>query len=157
MESYTVLMEESKKDIKIADHMINVTYPLIKDPKLIVSVAERLYFSLMNAVNALLGYEHAYKRIDTYPEDYEKKIEVFNTHLVKQYNLDNAILNLIKELKVLVDFRKKSPVEIVQKDKLVVYSSGYNTKSIKFDVIKSYVQEAKVFINKVNGIIENGF
>ena len=63
MEKYEEIRDKAIKNIKIADHMLTQTYPLVKDPRLLLTVLENVFLSLTNAIGALLYFERLYKRV----------------------------------------------------------------------------------------------
>jgi len=154
--NYKDLIEESNKNVKTADHLIYITYPLLKDPKLIITITERLYHSLMNAVSALLYYDYAYKRIDFVPHSDNDKIRLFKDLSMKTYNINKEIVVIMNELKEFIEFRKKSPLEPLFKDTRTIFSSAYNTRTLSLTKMKDYVKEVKRFNKNINGIIKNG-
>ena len=87
----------------------------------------------------------------------EDKIRMFKEHTIKRYNLNREIIVTIQDLKELLDFRKKAPMEFVRRENFVVCSSGYNTKTINIQKIKYAVEEVKSLMKKINSILKNGF
>ncbi len=154
MEQHELLIRRALENYEIADHMIYVTYPLVNDPKLIGSITERLFKALIDAVTAILSYDYLYKRINSVPDDLDKRLELFKKVIEKRYNIDRSIVLLIDDLKKFVDFRGKGHIEFVRRENLVVCSSGYSTKTINFRKIKEYVNQSKNFIIKVNKILD---
>ena len=157
MEKYQALIESANLHFKNADHMIFVTYPLINDPKLVITIAEKLYRSILLAINALLNYDYLYKHVSYIPELEQDKVKLFKEDTQKRYNFSKEIFSVIEDLKDLVNFRKRSPIEFVRKNNFVICSSGYTTKTISFTKIKQYGQEIKYFLAKINRILQNGF
>ena len=43
MESYEIARDKAKRHVKIADHMLTQTYPLIQDPKLLIAVMDNIF------------------------------------------------------------------------------------------------------------------
>ena len=156
MEKYKELMREANIDLKTADHMIYVTYPLINDPKIIISIVDKLYKVLIKSVDAVLNYDYLYKRISRVPEDLREKLEIFDDFSIKRYNFSREVLILIRDLKELLDFREGSKVEFVRRENYVVCSSGYNTKTINIRKVKDYVNQTKEFVLKINKLLQDG-
>ncbi len=156
MEPYLKLLESANLDFKNADHMVFVTYPLVNDPKLIMAIAEKLYNSIMSAITSVLTYDYNYKRVEILPEQDREKVDLFKVDTIKRYNFSREILVVIEELKDLLEFRKKSPVEFVRKENFVVCSSRYNTKTINLQKIKYYVHSIRLFMERMNRILKNG-
>lgn len=153
MEKHEVLMQKAKMILKEADHMISVTYPLLKDPNLIAVVIDKLNTSLDNAVDAILNYEYIYKRIKDVPDDFKQKLAILKEQVLKTYHLDRSIIVLLNEVKEIVEFRKVSAAEFRRKEQFVVCSSGYSTKTVNIKKIKEYIQDTKKFVAKAEGIL----
>ena len=56
MEEFQTFLEKAKRHLKVADRMIYVTYPVVKDNKLLMIVMENLFLSLTNAITALMSF-----------------------------------------------------------------------------------------------------
>ncbi len=156
MDNYRKLIESANINLKNADHMVYVTYPIVNDPKLIMTIAEKLYNSVMDTITALLEFDYLYKRISYIPEKEEEKIRLFKEFTIKRYSINRELLILIGELKELLDFRKRAPIEFTRKENFVVCSARYSTKTINLRKIKYYVQDIKVFLEKANRILKDG-
>jgi len=156
MENYTELMREANSDLKTADHMVYITYPLVNDPKMVMSILERLYNSLIKTIDAILDYDYLYKRISHVPSDIKEKLDLFKDFTIRRYNIDREILILINDLKDFLEFKKKSKVQFVRRENYVVCSSGYSTKTINISKMKSYVNQTKEFVLKIDKLLQNG-
>ncbi len=156
MKIYRKLLEQANIDFKNADHMVYVTYPVVNDPKLVIVIAEKLYNSVMDAITAILNYDYLYKRISYLPLNEEDKVRLFKEDSIKRYNLKREILILIQELKDIIEFRKKAPLEFVRKENFVICNARYRTKTININKIKYYVSDIKIFLEKINKILKNG-
>ncbi len=153
MELYQQLLEDANKSFKTADHLTHVTFPLIKDIKLIITITENLDKTLTNALNALLQYEFLYKRIYGVPRDFNEKVEIFKSHCIPKYNIARGTLLLISEIKNLVEHRKNSPVEFVKSGKLVMCTNDYKMRILNYDKVKNYALQTKDLISKLNVIL----
>ncbi len=150
MYKHNTLLQESNVDFKNADHIIQVTFKIINDPKLMMTVVEKLHSSIIKSIDSLLYYDYLYKRISHIPTSAEDKLRLFRDYTIKKYNLKKEIIPVIKDLQDILEFRKRSPIEFVRKENLVICSSGYSTKTINVKKIKSYVAEIREFNQKIN-------
>ena len=57
-ELYQELISGANKAVRTADHLVYVTYPLVNDVKLLVTITENLNKALLMAMEALLQYEY---------------------------------------------------------------------------------------------------
>ena len=149
------LLREANKTLQTADHLAYVTYPIVNELKLLVTIAENVYLSMSFGMEALLRYDLLYKRISYIPQDFTSKLEVFK-RVSMRYNIERMHVSALKDIRELLEHQKKSPVEFTRKDKLIMFSSNYKVqKTINIDKVKEYINNAKPFIAKVNRILQN--
>ncbi len=138
------------KTIKLAGHMLYVTYPLVKDNKLFIGILENIDKSLKLTLDSILYYERMYKRINPYPDDFNSKIEIFKK-LSKRYDVE--IYKLILEIDDLIRYRKSAPVEFSRKEDFVLCNENYKTKILKLNDLKEHLSKAKFFILKTSNTL----
>jgi hypothetical protein len=156
MEDFKVVLYEANKSIKTADHLIYMTYPMIKDIKILASVIENINLALIKTMDAMLYYEKMYKRINFLPDDFQSRMDLFK-RVADRYNIDREHIQLIKDIKYLIDLRRRSPMEFIRRDKFVISDDNFRLKTLNYEKIKEYLNSSKLFISKVNRILlQNG-
>jgi len=155
MEDFKNLLREANMLFKAVDHMLYVTYPLLKENKLIINMTENLNSSLIKAMEALLYYDRAYKRVEVFPDDFYSKLDVFKRECAIRYGIDRTYITLIQDLRDIINERKKSKMEFVRNDKYVICSDNYSIKTITISKLKEYLNISRLFIRKVNQVIGN--
>ena len=155
MQEITKLLNESNKYLKTADHLTYITYPLLKDNKLIISITENLTEAMTKAMEALLYYDHYYKRISYFPNDFKSKLETFKLSCVPRYNIDRSFILMLQDLKELVDLRKQSKMEFIRNNKYVIALNNFDMKSLSYEKVKKFLNDSKPFFNKLNLILKN--
>lgn len=155
MQEIKLMLDKANELIKRADHMLYITYPLIKDNKLIIAIAENIKNGMIYAMDAVLMYEKAYKRISLYPEDFKVKMDIFKDSIARRYDINKNHIVLIQDLKRFLEERKKSDAEFVKNDKYVFFSQKQELKSLGIDKLKENLNISKEFLKKVNGILTN--
>ncbi|MAG61292.1 hypothetical protein CMI43_00510 [Candidatus Pacearchaeota archaeon] len=147
MEQYEQNLKEAARHLQIADHMTYVTFPLINDHRLLLKIFDEIYGSIIGCVNAILNYEAMYKRIKLYSGINDN----FNTfaRIGKNYNLSNEQVKRIKDLIELNKKHKKSAMEFVRQDKVVIMSDNLGTQVLDLITIKKYLLLAKELMMKV--------
>lgn len=156
MENFYRLVKEANSAFNTADHLTYVTYPLLKEVKLSITVIENLYIAVTKAMDAIIYYDRMYKRINPIQENFEAKLGVFRNSCARRYNIDERYINLIKNLRNLVSSHKESPMEFVRKDKFVICSDSYtNIKTIDINKLKDYVIQTRSFIDQINIIAKS--
>jgi len=155
METVLISLKEANRRFKSADHMLFMTYPLLKDTKLLILIAENLYQASILALDALLKYELMFKRLNSIPVNFNEKMDILKREVAGRYNIQRSNIVNIEDMNALIEARRKSPIEFVKRDKYVICSDDYKTNFLTLDKLKNYLNESKVFINRVNTIIEN--
>lgn len=154
MEIFQEYRQKAREKLKIADHMLTMTYPLVKDSKILLTVVENLFMALTNSMSSVLYYERAFKRIPPFQNTFDSKFNSFRARVVPRYKIDKQYVTLINEIKDIIVMHKKSPVEFTRKDVFVIASDSYNLKKISEANIKEYIASAKKFIAEMEEIVK---
>ncbi len=153
MEKYEELRDMAKKKIQIADHMLTMTYPMIKDPKLLLAVMENIFLALTNSIGSLLHYERNYKRVPPFQDTFVSKFSIFKQKCAARHSIDEEMVLMIQEIKDIILQHKKSPVEFTRNDSFVICSEDYKMKTISLEKMKDYISKSKIFVQNINNII----
>lgn len=149
MEKIAISIAESKKYLKIADHMLTITYPIVNDPKLLLTVLENLFLALAKSITAILYYERHQKNIPPFHDNFESKFNNFKYYVAPKYNIDSKNINMVEDIKEIIMHHKNSPVEFVRKGVFVICSDDYKIKTLNTNEVKKYIQNTKVFIASI--------
>ena len=147
-EKYLESLENAQRAFQTADHMTYITFPLIKEKRLLLKVLSELSISVLNAMNAILQYEYSQKRIQIY-KDARDNFQTFKEISIR-YQVNQEQLKKLVEIINLAEKHKKSPFEFVRNDKIVIMSEGMQTETLTLEKIKTYILEVKDFIRKAN-------
>ncbi|MDP1695191.1 MAG: hypothetical protein Q8L34_06660 [Candidatus Woesearchaeota archaeon] len=156
MEKSILLAKEATRAFKVADHLTYVTFPLLNDQRLFATVSEKLKEALDKGMRAVLEFDYLYKRIQFVPAEFQTRLSLFQQYARKRYGFSPASFITMQEVDEIVTRRKESPIEFIRKDRLVIASGDYRLKTVNLDKIKELVQNTKMFISKVNEIIQTG-
>ncbi len=153
MEKYEELRDMARKKIQIADHMLTMTYPMVKDPKLLLAVMENIFLALTNSIGSLLHYERNYKRVPPFQDTFVSKFNIFKQKCARRHNIDQEMILMVQEIKDIILQHKKSPVEFTRNDSFVICSDDYKMKTISLEKMKNYILKSKSFMQNINNII----
>ncbi|MBU1199463.1 MAG: hypothetical protein KKF46_05520 [Nanoarchaeota archaeon] len=153
MEQFQVLRDKAIQKIKVADHMLFMTYPLVQDPKLLLAIIENISASLDYSISALLQHERLFKRIPPYHDTFPSRFDIFQNKMLTRYGLNSNSVKLVKDVRMILSEHKRSPVEFARKDKFVICSPTYSLKTVDTNLVKKYIFETKVFVNNINKIV----
>lgn len=153
MKELRLMVKRYNELLKTADHLTYVTYPLVKDVKLLVAIIGNLYESVKLSIESLLYFERMYKRIGPLPDNFNSKLDVFKSKIVDRFNFDRKFLVLVEDLKNIVEHREKSPMEFIRRDRYVICNHNYRMKTLTIENIKNYLAQSKLFVAKINAIL----
>ena len=153
MEDFQVLRDKAIQKIKIADHMLFMTYPLVKDPKLLLAIIENVFASLDFSMSALLHHERTFKNIPPFHDSFISRYEIFKNRMIPKYGLNANYVKLINDVRNVISEHKRSPVEFAHRDKFVICSPDYKIKTVDVSLVKKYIFETKIFVKTVNDIV----
>ncbi|MBS3164500.1 hypothetical protein J4439_03645 [Candidatus Woesearchaeota archaeon] len=147
MEEFQAAREKALHNLRIADHMTSVTYPLLKDNKLLIAAMENLFLSVSGAMSAILLHDRTFKRVPPFADTFEVKFTVFRTKCMTHHGIGADSARLIQELREILVQRKKSPIEFSRRDTFVICSDDYRIRTLTHRDVKDFVARAKVFIH----------
>lgn len=135
------------KHLRIADHMAYVTYPLINDKKILIKIFVEIYASINELIQAILSYESMKNNLKLSKEP-KRNLKIFS-EIAKNYNLTNKEVQDINNIMNIFQDYKKSAMEFIREEKLVIMSKDLRTQSIDIQRIKEYICLTKLMIVKV--------
>ncbi len=147
-EKHQLSLERASRALKTADHLTYMTFPLVKENKLLLKILDEIYESIYNTINAILQYEYLHKKIELY-NDAKENFRTFK-ELAEKYKINPEQLEKIIEILSLREKHKKSPFEFIRKEKIVIMSDNLKTETLTLEKIKSFLVETKDFIRKIN-------
>ncbi len=153
MEKFQENLKDAIRSLQIADHMAYVTFPLVREQRLLLKIFDEIYKSIINCINAILNYEYLYKRINLYKSN-KDNLQTFTEKCAKNYSLNNEQIKKIKEILEINQKHKQSAMEFVKKDRIIILSNTLKTQIIDIQVIKQYLLLAKELLMKINAKIE---
>ena len=151
---YFLARERAIQHYEAAFHLLNVTFPLIKDPKLLPGVINNIFASLEAAIDAILRYERQLQLVPPYSDNFQSKFNMFRYKSVRRNKIEQKHVNLITDLKEILILHKKSPVEFQRGNKFVICSKDYHLKIISITDIKKYLNQTKEFLETMERIIK---
>ncbi len=147
MERFLEYIQEAEKIIQTVDHMTYITFPLIKDKKLLLKILLEIKIAVANCINSILQHEYIYKRIVLY-KNATTNFKIFKEQCALKYKITKEEIESISELFDIVEEHKQSSMEFVRNEKVVILSENLKTKIITIEKIKEFLLLAKNILNK---------
>jgi hypothetical protein len=142
-------LKEAVRTLKIADHMAYVTFPLVREQRLLLKIFDEIYKSIINTITAVLEYEYITNKIKIY-KDKDENLKNFIDKYARNYNINSDEINKIKEIIDIHYYHIKSSMEFVKNEKIVIMSDNLDLQILNIEKIKEYLVVAKEILRKVN-------
>ncbi len=155
MEPFVAAKELARRKAGVADHILTQTYPLVKDPKLLVAALQNTYDAVDEGIKALLLYERAAKRIPPFTGDFDSRLVAFQRHVVPRYAIPAEFLRFVGELRETVQEHRQSPMEFSRKGQFVICDQGYRLRTLNAELLKRHVQRAKAFVGMMEAKVHD--
>ena len=153
-EKFEELIENAKRHIRTADHITYVTFPLLKEKRLLLKVLDDMYLVMVSIINAILQYDYVYKRINLYKSPLDN-FDTFKRRCAKRFGITDEEINIIIEVFKIVNQHKNSPFEFMRKDKIVIMADNLHTETISIEKIKQYLAYTKSMLSKAEFVIKS--
>ncbi|MBT4134917.1 hypothetical protein HOE39_01080 [Candidatus Woesearchaeota archaeon] len=154
MENYHELINKAQKEIDSSDHLLFVTYNIVKDSKFVFSVTNQLIDAVKYALEALLEFERKSKLIEPYPKQFNFMVETFKKKVAERREFEEKTLTFLNKLVTMEQTIDTSSLHFRRGDTYVLADEDFGTQSIELQTIKSYFSSAQEFVTKVGDIIE---
>ncbi len=152
MEKFIEYLAEAERIIKTADHLVYITFPLVKDKKLLLKILSETKIVITNCINSILQYEYLYKRIRLY-KDPKTNFRTFREKCAPRYKITKEEIEMIIELFEIVENHKQSSFEFVKNEKIIILSENLEQKSLTVEKIKEFLLIAKNVLKKSKEVI----
>jgi hypothetical protein len=144
-------LDLSLKHLQMADHIAYVTFPLVKEKKLLLKIFEEIHKSLINMIFAMLVFEKKKIQLN---KDNKKNIKNF-IKSSKNYKINNEEIKKIIEIIELSNKHHNSAMEFSRKEKVVIMMDNLNISSIDIQKIKEYLSLSKSLYLRINLKLNN--
>ncbi len=148
MESSYDLRARARRSLEVAEQVLIRTYPVVKDPKLILAVAGDIYSAVTSSIEAFI-----LEKGGDLGADFRSNLAKF-TRVAKDYSFGDDDLELIGRLHDIIEAHKESPVEFPRKDRFIICDERYDCKEITLEDMKNYLFRARLFIEKSEASLE---
>lgn len=147
-------LKEAARHLQIADHMTYVTFPIVNEKKLIIKIFEEIFKSIQNSINSAIYYEFENKNL-ILNTNQEKNINNFMENIAKTYDFTEKEINKIKNILEIEKKHRKSSMEFIKKEKVVIMSDSLKIQALTIEDIKDYIQASKNIFLKISNRINS--
>ena len=149
MEQYLQFLENARKYAKTADHLLTNTFPLVKDPKMLLTVLNNVFMAYKHAMMFMLYRDVAQGKIPAFNDDTQTMLDIFRARSERRYSINPEYVRLLEETYSMVKEHKTSPLEFSRHEMYVICSDSYEMKKITTQNLREYISKAKLFIEEI--------
>ncbi len=145
-------LNEAEKSIRMADHMIYVTYPLIKDKRLILKIIKETSSAISICISLIMEKEEVSKKILS-ERDPRINFQIFKERFSQKDGFTKEELVPAAEIFEFLDERKKSQFEFGKDGKLVILSDESFPRIMTIEKTKEFMAAAKNILRKTKVLL----
>lgn len=156
MEKFLLNLQKADNSIRVLDHIVYVSFPLIKDKKILLKVLLEVQGIFVRLINSVLHYEYLYERVRL-SSNSKMNFRNFKLKCALRYGLSENDICLIDNLFELVEFHKKSSMDVFKEGKVFIFSDNMNSKSFSLEEIKAFLNLSKRFLVNIKKVMFSNF
>ena len=152
--AYLTLKQKAKEQCDIAFHLCNVTFPLTKDPKILLGLAQNIAATQESALESILNYERALKLVPAYGSQFASKFSLFQQRSARRHNFPAEITDSILKLREIIDLHKRSPQEFPRGQRFILADQHFaQLQPLSLSDLKEHLRLTKVLLDHADRII----
>ena len=155
MEKPLESLQNAIAKLRIADHIVYTTYPLIKDKRLILKALDSIYESLIFMINSILQYDYLKGKIKL-SSNPKENFDTFLNKSAKTYSIPTQEIKEIVEFIRIVESHRKSPMEFSRMEKVIILSDNLKTNSIDLEKMRYYLNMGRKMLEETKVIVTIG-
>ena len=139
--------------VKLAAHILNTTYKVVSEPKVLLLVIENTFLASTNAIAALLYAERKRKTIPPFHDSFNSKYYIFSEKIAADHKFTKEEYTYIEDLRNILLLEKKSPVEFTRKDDYILCDEDYDITKITLTDTQKYLEKTTHLIKRVELLV----
>ncbi|MDP3639970.1 MAG: hypothetical protein Q8R53_02085 [Nanoarchaeota archaeon] len=148
-------LEQAQQHLNAARHLLHVTFPALKDAKLLTGVLGQLFDAGETAMEALLLYERQLRLVPPFGKSFASKFLVFRSS-ARRNHLDTAHARLLEELQELVELQKNCPTEFRRSDGYVLATDKFRLRTVAKKEVDGYYTRTQAFLADIEKLLQKG-
>lgn len=143
-------LKKAAYQLQLAEHLLEVTYPMIKDPKMLLSVLSNLEQTHNHLFESVLP-----SNLVTAETNFISKLNSFEQLLAPHIVLDDGIIKTIKSVNDLKIKHKESGVVFGTKDSYVICDENYHLDQLDALSIGEQLRNTKKLTKKIFNLVKD--
>lgn len=152
MQKFIEYLVEAQKITKSVDHLFYITFPLVKDKRLLIKIISESKKAIICCINTILQYEYIQGNIKL-EKDSIKNFKTFREKCAEKYQINQEEITLIVEIINLMEKYKKSTHEIFKENRIIMLDENMKQDSVSLEKAKSFLNVTKSLLLKTKNEI----
>jgi len=140
------------EELRLADHMIYVTFPLLDDKRVFLNAVGHLGNAIKTVITEFMRLEIDYKRLSFMPPE-DLVVNEFISRYAERLGLA-CFTDMMKAVTTFNNVRNRSSIKLKKNEKFIVISPEYSMVTLTVAEAKEYVRQAKEFISRMSVMIK---
>lgn len=153
MERHEECIRRAKQGLTVAEHILKVTFPIVKESKLLLSTLEQIHNSHTALLQGVLTHEREMKSIPPFHANFESMWNAMSLRLAKKYSPTGSELELFKTIEQTLKFHKDAAVAFERKGNLILASDDYVIQKITPEFVQETLKKTQNVQNKWTEIL----
>lgn len=149
MEKYKSKIKEAEEEIEMADHLIYVTSPVVKDKNLFLSAFDHIYQSFKKAIYGFLLYKKRNKQVSSIPDNSKLRTRIFLEEFGRELGINKKEWQEFLKLDRSGRRKEEGKFTLLKEGSLHFILDDYNTTSLGIDEIKDNLLMIKELIKNI--------
>jgi len=135
-------IEEAERLHKASEHLVVVSYPFVKDSKLLLRALDSLFNSINLSIGAILSFESFYKRANE-GNNFRENLSIFLNKCALRYGLSIEEQEMLKKIFILKQKHEESGFEFSRKGKIIMLDDSLGFSQLEPEVMKNFLKISK--------------
>ena len=147
MERYDECISKAKQSLLIGEQVLKITFPLLKENKLLLVVLERIHDSHIQMLQGVLTYERERRTIPPFQANFESMCNMLELRLEKKYSPAGKEIELLKIVAQTIKFHKDAVIAFSRKNTLILASDKYVIQKVTPEFVMDAIQQTQKMIS----------
>lgn len=152
MTDYLEKRKQAKWKIEAAYHMLTVTYPLIKDPKLLLAVMDSLATGFELGFSSLVYFERFKRTIPAFSDNTSGALMAYKMYVQKKLQLSPKYIKVYTRILEIKKEHKNSPVEFSRDNSFIICDDKYGITKVTPDSLREWIEIGRSLIADIEKI-----
>ncbi len=141
-------MEQASRQLILADHLLTATYPLTKDPKLLIGVLHNMHKAQDDIMLATIAF-FSPKQILPSTSSFSTKVTKFQLAIKDKHLASIQEVNMLTTTNNLFEKHEQSTIEFARKANMVFADGVYKLDVLKQTQLKTILTQTRILFKKL--------